>query len=119
MYREWAPGAAEAQLIGDFNDWQGTAMERDAFGTWTLRLPDGEAPGPAPSPCVGPALPGPASAGQPQAEAEVEAAAICGLDSAWGPAVGPSVGRGAAAAAARVIKEQPVVLCAALGSCQA
>lgn len=46
VYREWAPGAAEAQLIGDFNGWQGTPMERDDFGTWTLRLPDGEAPRP-------------------------------------------------------------------------
>lgn len=37
VYREWAPGAAEAQLIGDFNGWQPQAMERDDFGTWTIR----------------------------------------------------------------------------------
>lgn len=37
VYREWAPGAVEAQLIGDFNGWQGQAMERDDFGTWSIR----------------------------------------------------------------------------------
>ena len=37
MYREWAPGAAEAQLIGDFNGWEGQPMERDDFGTWSIR----------------------------------------------------------------------------------
>ena len=46
MYREWAPGAVEAELIGDFNNWQGARMERDDFGTWTVKLPDG-------GPCVG------------------------------------------------------------------
>lgn len=55
VYREWAPGAAEAQLIGDFNGWQGTAMERDDFGTWTLRLPDGAARPAADAPATGPA----------------------------------------------------------------
>ena len=43
MYREWAPGAAEAELIGDFNNWQGQAMQRDEFGTWSITLPDGAA----------------------------------------------------------------------------
>ena len=42
VYREWCPGATEAQLIGDFNNWQGGDMQRDDFGTWTLRLPDGQ-----------------------------------------------------------------------------
>lgn len=37
MYREWAPGAAEAQIIGDFNGWEGQPMERDDFGTWSIR----------------------------------------------------------------------------------
>ena len=41
VYREWAPGAAAAQLIGDFNGWGGTAMERDEFGVWSVTLPDG------------------------------------------------------------------------------
>lgn len=37
VYREWAPGAVEAELIGDFNGWQGQAMTRDDFGTWSIR----------------------------------------------------------------------------------
>lgn len=37
VYREWAPGAVEAQLIGDFNGWEGQPMERDDFGTWSIR----------------------------------------------------------------------------------
>lgn len=41
VYREWAPGATEAELIGDFNDWKGQAMQRDDFGTWTIKLPEG------------------------------------------------------------------------------
>ncbi|KAI7843063.1 hypothetical protein COHA_003235 [Chlorella ohadii] len=44
VYREWAPGAAEAQLIGDFNGWEGQPMERDDFGTWSISLPDGAIP---------------------------------------------------------------------------
>ena len=40
VYREWAPGAAAAQLIGDFNGWAGTWMQRDEFGVWTVELPD-------------------------------------------------------------------------------
>lgn len=36
VYREWAPGAVEAQLIGDFNGWEGQPMERDDFGTWSI-----------------------------------------------------------------------------------
>ncbi|XP_073390436.1 1,4-alpha-glucan-branching enzyme, chloroplastic/amyloplastic isoform X2 [Physcomitrium patens] len=42
VYREWAPAAAAAQLIGDFNNWDGRKhnMERDKFGVWSIRLPD-------------------------------------------------------------------------------
>lgn len=39
-YREWAPGAIGAQLIGDFNDWNGMDMSRDDFGVWSVTLPD-------------------------------------------------------------------------------
>lgn len=42
VYREWAPGAIGAQLIGDFNGWAGTWMEKDEYGVWTVTLPDGE-----------------------------------------------------------------------------
>ena len=41
VYREWAPAAQSAQLIGDFNGWNGDAMQRDQFGVWSVRLPDG------------------------------------------------------------------------------
>ncbi|GMH40177.1 hypothetical protein BSKO_08081 [Bryopsis sp. KO-2023] len=40
VYREWAPGAVAAQMIGDFNNWHGTWMERDQFGVWTCKIPD-------------------------------------------------------------------------------
>ena len=40
IYREWAPGAIAAQLIGDFNGWAGTWMSRDDFGVWSVELPD-------------------------------------------------------------------------------
>lgn len=32
----------EAQLIGDFNGWDGTnhKMEKDQFGVWTIKIPD-------------------------------------------------------------------------------
>ncbi|HZL35750.1 MAG TPA: alpha-amylase family glycosyl hydrolase [Tepidisphaeraceae bacterium] len=41
-YREWAPEAMQLRLIGDFNDWNRDAnpMARDAFGVWSLFLPD-------------------------------------------------------------------------------
>lgn len=41
VYREWAPAAQEAQLIGDFNEWNGSnhCMQKDQFGVWTLRIP--------------------------------------------------------------------------------
>ncbi len=41
-FKEWAPGAQAAQLIGDFNGWTGTWLERDAFGAWSCHLPDGD-----------------------------------------------------------------------------
>jgi len=40
VYREWAPGAGAAQLIGDFNGWNGTWMEKNEFGVWSVTLPD-------------------------------------------------------------------------------
>lgn len=42
VYREWAPAAAAAQLIGDFNNWNGSkhTMKRDEFGVWSIRLAD-------------------------------------------------------------------------------
>src|SRR5687768_2855426 len=41
-YREWAPGALQLRLIGDFNNWDrwGNPMVRDEFGVWSLFLPD-------------------------------------------------------------------------------
>src|SRR3954469_14719270 len=41
-YREWAPGALQLRLIGDFNDWNrmGNPLVRDEFGVWSLFLPD-------------------------------------------------------------------------------
>ncbi|KAI3424010.1 uncharacterized protein J3R85_010659 [Psidium guajava] len=42
VYREWAPAAQEAQLIGDFNEWDGSnhKMEKNQFGVWTIKIPD-------------------------------------------------------------------------------
>jgi 1,4-alpha-glucan branching enzyme len=44
LYQEWAPAAAAAQLIGDFNNWDGSkhTMKRDEFGVWSIRLPDAD-----------------------------------------------------------------------------
>jgi 1,4-alpha-glucan branching enzyme len=41
-YREWAPNARQAFLIGDFNQWNRTAhpMKRNEYGVWELFLPD-------------------------------------------------------------------------------
>lgn len=41
-YREWAPGALQLRLIGDFNQWDrfGHPMVRDQYGVWSLFLPD-------------------------------------------------------------------------------
>ncbi|XP_014752291.1 1,4-alpha-glucan-branching enzyme, chloroplastic/amyloplastic isoform X2 [Brachypodium distachyon] len=40
VYREWAPAAKEAQLVGDFNNWNGAMhkMERDKYGVWSIRI---------------------------------------------------------------------------------
>ncbi len=40
-YREWAPNAETAFLIGDFNNWDrdATPMQRDDFGVWSVTLP--------------------------------------------------------------------------------
>ncbi|KAJ8625678.1 hypothetical protein MRB53_034208 [Persea americana] len=42
VYREWAPAAQEAQLIGDFNGWDGSNhnMERNEYGVWTIKITD-------------------------------------------------------------------------------
>ena len=41
-YREWAPGALQLRVIGDFNGWDRWAnpMTRDEYGVWSLFLPD-------------------------------------------------------------------------------
>ncbi|KAJ7283973.1 glycoside hydrolase family 13 protein [Mycena rebaudengoi] len=41
VYREWAPNAKEASLIGDFNEWNRTShpMKKDDFGVWEITLP--------------------------------------------------------------------------------
>ena len=41
VYREWAPGARQLYLIGDFNFWNREAnpMQRGADGVWEIRLP--------------------------------------------------------------------------------
>ncbi|EFJ43598.1 1,4-alpha-glucan branching enzyme II [Volvox carteri f. nagariensis] len=40
MYREWAPAAQAAALVGDFSSWQPVWMTRDQWGVWSVRLPD-------------------------------------------------------------------------------
>ncbi|XP_064965243.1 1,4-alpha-glucan-branching enzyme 1, chloroplastic/amyloplastic-like isoform X2 [Musa acuminata AAA Group] len=41
-YREWAPGAKWATLIGDFNNWNPNAnvMTRNEYGAWEVFLPN-------------------------------------------------------------------------------
>ncbi|KAF9534698.1 1,4-alpha-glucan branching enzyme [Crepidotus variabilis] len=41
VYREWAPNAREAVLIGDFNEWNRSShpMKKDDFGVWEITLP--------------------------------------------------------------------------------
>jgi 1,4-alpha-glucan branching enzyme len=41
-YREWAPGAVSASLMGDFNAWNdaSTPMRKDDFGVFSVFLPD-------------------------------------------------------------------------------
>nr|OQO16776.1 1,4-alpha-glucan-branching enzyme [Rachicladosporium sp. CCFEE 5018] len=40
-YREWAPNAMRAYLVGDFNNWNRDSheMKRDDFGVWEIVLP--------------------------------------------------------------------------------
>ncbi|GAO49934.1 hypothetical protein G7K_4070-t1 [Saitoella complicata NRRL Y-17804] len=40
-YREWAPGAKEASLVGDFNNWDPASqpMTRDDYGVWSITIP--------------------------------------------------------------------------------
>lgn len=41
-YREWAPGALQVRVTGDFNNWDRNThpLVRDEFGVWSLFLPD-------------------------------------------------------------------------------
>ncbi|EKM79850.1 hypothetical protein AGABI1DRAFT_72509 [Agaricus bisporus var. burnettii JB137-S8] len=41
VYREWAPNAKEAHLIGEFNDWSRTShpMRVNDFGVWEISIP--------------------------------------------------------------------------------
>jgi 1,4-alpha-glucan branching enzyme len=41
VYREWAPAAQAAALIGDFSNWEPVWMARGEFGVWSVELPDG------------------------------------------------------------------------------
>lgn len=40
VYREWAPNAATASLIGDFNNWDKAAhpMKKDVYGVWEIKI---------------------------------------------------------------------------------
>ncbi|KAG9317381.1 glycoside hydrolase family 13 protein [Chiua virens] len=46
IYREWAPNAREANLIGDFNQWNRLShpMTKNHYGVWEITLPP-QAPG--------------------------------------------------------------------------
>lgn len=41
VYREWAPNAMRAYLIGDFNAWNRDShpMTKDNYGVWEITLP--------------------------------------------------------------------------------
>ncbi|KAI8801751.1 glycoside hydrolase [Cladochytrium replicatum] len=41
-YREWAPAAQQAFLVGEFNDWKigAHSMAKDDFGVWSVFLPN-------------------------------------------------------------------------------
>jgi 1,4-alpha-glucan branching enzyme len=41
IYREWAPNATHAFLIGDFNDWNRDShpMKKDDYGVWEIVVP--------------------------------------------------------------------------------
>ena len=43
VFREWAPAACRAVLIGDFNGWNpdATHLEKDEYGVWSVTLPAG------------------------------------------------------------------------------
>ena len=45
VYREWAPGADEMHLIGDFNGWnrESHPLTRLKDGTWEIKLPGADA----------------------------------------------------------------------------
>lgn len=40
VYREWAPNAVEANIIGEFNEWnrQSHPMKKDSFGVWEIAI---------------------------------------------------------------------------------
>ncbi|OLY78052.1 1,4-alpha-glucan-branching enzyme [Smittium mucronatum] len=40
-YREWAPSAVEASLVGDFNNWslESNKMTKDKYGVWSVVVP--------------------------------------------------------------------------------
>jgi len=46
VYREWAPNAVEAHLIGEFNEWHRLAhpLKKNEFGVWEITVPP-KAPG--------------------------------------------------------------------------
>ncbi len=48
-YREWAPAARAAQLIGDFNGWNGSNhnMSKNQYGVFELFMPHAEDGSPA------------------------------------------------------------------------
>ncbi|KAF7595665.1 alpha-1,4-glucan branching enzyme [Aspergillus hancockii] len=41
IYREWAPNTVQAQLVGDFNNWDVTThpMTKNDFGVWEITVP--------------------------------------------------------------------------------
>ncbi|KAJ5599428.1 1-4-alpha-glucan-branching enzyme [Penicillium hetheringtonii] len=41
LYREWAPNAKEASLVGDFNNWDvnSNPMKKNSFGVWEVTVP--------------------------------------------------------------------------------
>ncbi|KAH0828397.1 1,4-alpha-glucan-branching enzyme [Fonsecaea pedrosoi] len=41
IYREWAPNAEQASLIGEFNNWnrESHPMKKNEYGVWELRIP--------------------------------------------------------------------------------
>lgn len=43
-YKEWAPGAKEVYLTGDFNNWDKMqySLTSDSFGNWEIFLPKNE-----------------------------------------------------------------------------